>query len=1067
MDFSIFDSIKEKIIIDTGEKYYLENFIKDYEVTLISDENISIKGINVIDDKMFSSEIIFNVRNNKIESSICTCDEEGNFCSHRASLLIKLIYDSKSFIVENKFNVEKFKIYSRNIAKERFIKKLKKISEKYSIKVLLILEDRINSEIRFRIDFYHENEKINFYTDIPYSEKWDEQRNFNYTLFPLKDRLIIKTITEWIGHIPEEEFSLPKEKVDLFMKILSDFPEIYDYEYEEKLTFDVKYFKPKIILNLKEDFSEINIEILDKNFKIFSGEIYQWIIINNCIYPLRVKLNENIWENLINDKFILLGNEISTFYYELYPKIKNAFDISLKGNVELEEVESYEYLFTIDYDGNILIYPKVFSEKYKIPPLDIPFSNPEVPYISFYKDNKYYVIKRNLVKEKKILFLLKKYNFIIENNILKQKDKLYYKKFLEEGPNILKKEAAIEYTESFKKINLEKLYIFANINFEDSPEHQNIIFINEKYIFSDGTPVSKDAIEKIMAGKRFVNVDENLTLVENYAEIQELLATINSIIEIFKDDNKKEAKKIVFVSQLFYLYDEIINIIKKFNAESNIKISLSPNIEKMIYLREMILNEKDITVLKKTISIPEEVSSIMRNYQKYGFYWFHFLKEFQFGGILADDMGLGKTLQILAFIKSLNTPKPSLIICPTSLMHNWENEIKKFFPTFKTIVIKGNINERKREISHINRYDLVITSYSLIRNDIDLYEIYDFEVIVLDEANHIKNPNTKISNTVKKLNSTYRFVLTGTPIENNLKELWSIFSFVSPHLLGKFKPFKEKYIDEFTEEKLEELKQKIAPFILRRIKSEVLKELPPKIIQTLFADLTPIQQKLYQEVLEKTRESLLEKIRIDGIKKSKIHILTALLKLRQISNHPSLINPSIGIGDEISGKMDLLKELLIELTDSNHKILLFSQFTKMLALIQQEVEILGIKYSYLDGSLSETQRKKEIETFKNTDTPLFLISLKAGGYGLNLTEADTVILVDPWWNPMVEMQAIDRSYRIGQVNSVNVYKLISSGTIEEKIINLQERKKALFDNVMSIDNIFASLSEDEIEEMLS
>lgn len=1067
MDFSIFDSIKEKIIIETGEKYYLEDSIKDYEVTLISEDNISIKGINVIEDKMFSSEIIFDIKKNKIESSICTCDEEGNFCSHRASLMIKLINDSKYFIINNKFDYEKFKNYSRVIAKERFIKKLKKITEKYSVKVFLILEERINSEIRFRLDFYHENEKINFYTDIPYGEKWDEQRNFNYTLFPLKDRLIIKSITEWLGHIPEEEFTLPKEKVDLFMKILSDFPEIYDFENEEKLTFDVKYFKPKIILNLKEELSELKINIEDRNFKIFSGEIYQWIIIKNCIYPLRVKLNENIWDNLINDKFYLDGNEISTFYYELYPKIKNAFDILVEGEIKLEEVEDFDYLFIIDYDGNILIYSKIFSQKLNIPPIEIPFSSTDSPYISFYKDKKYYIFKRNLVKEKKILFLLKKYNFIIENGILKQKDKLYYKKFLEEGPNLLKKEAYVEYTESFQKINLEKLYIFADITFEDNIEKPEIIFINEKYIFSDGNPVSKDALEKIMAGKRFVNVEENLTLVENYSEIQELLSTINSSIEIFKEENKKDFRKIIFVSQLFYLYDEIINIIKKYNATANIKINLSPNIEKMVYLREKILNEKDINVLKKSISIPEEVSNIMRNYQKYGFYWFHFLKEFQFGGILADDMGLGKTLQILAFIKSLNTPKPSLVICPTSLMHNWENEIKKFFPTFKTLVIKGNINERKREISHVNRFDLVITSYSLIRNDIELYEIYDFEVIVLDEANHIKNPNTKISNTVKRLNSTYRFVLTGTPIENNLKELWSIFSFVSPQLLGKFKPFKEKYIDDFSEEKLEELKQKIAPFILRRVKSEVLKELPPKIIQTLYADLTPIQQKLYQEILEKTRESLLEKIRKDGIKKSKIHILTALLKLRQISNHPALINPSIGIGEEISGKMDLLKELLIELTDSNHKILLFSQFTKMLSLIQQEVEILGVKYSYLDGSLSESQRKKEIETFKTTDTPLFLISLKAGGYGLNLTEADTVILVDPWWNPMVEMQAIDRSYRIGQVNSVNVYKLISSGTIEEKIINLQERKKALFDNVMSIDNIFASLSEDEIEEILS
>lgn len=1065
MDISIFDSIKEKIILENGEKYFKNNSIKDFDIILIDDTTINIKGNQVVDDKRYNSELIISTSKNEILSSFCTCDEMGDFCAHRAALVFKLLSISDKFLDKNKINKEKFVSLKRELAKDRLIKTLKTVSEKYSVKITIILEEKFNQEAQFKIDFYKDEKLINFYTDISYLEKWDELRQFNYTLFPLKDRLIVKAITDWLGHIPEEEFSLPKNNLDLFLKILSDFPEFYEEDSGEKLKFSEKYFKPQLTLNFTKSGAYISLDI-EEDFKIFSGFFYQWILINNIIYPLRVKLSEDIWNFLSQDNLILKDNEISTFYYEILPKIQNSFKINVKGDVKLEEIKDYKYHFVFDYVDEITLYPKISlnfdindSEgkkvKEKILFEEFTIGSPENIYICKFYQNRYLVIKRNLIKEKKILFLLKKYHFKLENKYLKQQDKLYYKKFLEEGPNILKQEVEIVFTENFKKIMLEKAYILADIKLSESTISQDHLKIKEEYIFSDGSKVTKDAIEKIVHGKRFINIKNNLTLVENYEEIKLLKQLIHDVL-----DKKSNT---IHMSQFFYFYDEVKKIKNK-SENSKISLILPEKLKKMIYLRETFVEKQDISILKTKITIPKEVSKKLRNYQKYGFFWFYFLKEFHFGGILADDMGLGKTIQILTFIKSLNSPKPSLIICPTSLLHNWENEILKFFPNMKYLIIVGNVNERKKLISHLNRYDVIITSYSLIRNDIEEYELYDFEAVVLDEANHIKNPNTKISNTVKRINSAYRFVLTGTPVENNLKELWSIFSFVSPQLLGKFKPFKENFVDNFTEEKLEELKKRISPFILRRIKKDVLPELPPKIIQTLFSDLSPIQQKLYQEILDETRESILYRIKKDGLKKSKIHILTALLKLRQISNHPSLINPAIGIGDNISGKADLLKEILIESVDSNHKILLFSQFTQMLHLIRSEIQKLGFKFSYLDGSIPENKRRIEIDKFKKEDIPIFLISLKAGGYGLNLSEADMVIIFDPWWNPMVEMQAIDRAYRMGQKNTVNVYKLISKNTIEEKILKLQEKKKQLFDSVVNVENIFNSLTEEDIEE---
>jgi SNF2 family DNA or RNA helicase len=1065
-DIGLFDSIEEKIIIETGESYFKKNYLKDFDIQKVDNDSLLLKGNLLINDKSFSPEILIRLPDGSFPTSFCTCEDFGEFCSHRAALIFKFLEDNEKFInPDNTLNLDKFLDYKRDLSKERFFKSIHRISEKYSIKLVLIIDDFFSQELRFKIDFYRNDTKINFYTDISYNEKWDEQRNFNYTLFPMKDRLIIKTIQDWLEHIPEEDFLIPKDKIDQFIKLISDFPELY-YSKDKKFSISKDYLKPNLIVRYTEKNGEVNVKF-DKDIKIIDGNFHQWIMQDDVLYPLRIKLPESVWNFLIKDSIILNQSEIADFYYDVIPKISHSFNIDFKGTIELENVKNNSYYFECDYNGNIIISPKlaIYCDDDTPCIYDFIFGSQNKIYITLFKNNKYFVCKRNLLQEKKILIILKQYNFSLIDNKFIQTDKIKFKTFLEEGLQKLKQEGEIYFTEEFKKIMIEKNFITVDLNFEFDEEEYSSLKIHEYYYLSDGTKIDSESIEKIASNKRFIEIQNTTTAIENHNEIRQLKNLLISLSSNVKKMPQQFITKI-HVSHFLYLYDEIVKIMQ-LSPETKINLTLPPKLEKMIEMRDAFIKNNDISVFKKKVVVPQTVKDILRGYQKFGFFWFHFLKEFNFGGILADDMGLGKTLQVLTFIKSLDSAKPSLIICPTSLLFNWENEINKFFPNTKILTIKGNINDRKNAISHINRYEIVITSYSLIRNDIELYEIYDFEVIVLDEANHIKNPNTNVSNAVKQLNGNYRFVLTGTPVENNLTELWSIFSFVSPMLLGKFKTFKDYYIDNFSDNKLEELKSRIAPFILRRVKDDVLKELPPKIIQTFKSDLSDIQRTMYQEILAEVKENIMNRIRQEGLQKSKIHILTALLKLRQIANHPGLINKSLLNEQDISGKTELLKEILIESIDAGHKIIIFSQFTQMLSILEREIKSLEFEYSYLDGSTPEKQRQEEVKRFKETNIPIFLISLRAGGYGLNLPEADIVIIFDPWWNPMVEMQAIDRAHRIGQSKTVNVYKLISNNTIEEKILQLQDKKKKLFDSVMNVNNLFKNLTEEDVEEFFS
>ncbi|MFN0111536.1 MAG: SNF2-related protein [Blastocatellia bacterium] len=506
------------------------------------------------------------------------------------------------------------------------------------------------------------------------------------------------------------------------------------------------------------------------------------------------------------------------------------------------------------------------------------------------------------------------------------------------------------------------------------------------------------------------------------------------------------------------------------------------------------------------LDAPEGFIGSLRPYQSEGLGWLNFLQQFKFGGCLADCMGLGKTVQVLAWLElrrqlrskngavdgqgeeskqkngtanldrseepipsvpsSPDLPTlPSLVVVPKSLVFNWKQEAAKFAPKLRVLDHTGN--ERGSIIGQLDKYDLILTTYGTLRNDAVEFKDVQFDYIILDEAQAIKNADTVSSKAARLLKANHRLALSGTPIENHLGELWSLFDFLNPGMLGAASVFKltgntARNPDEETRKLLA---QALRPFILRRTKEQVAKDLPPKLEQTLFCELEPAQRKLYDELRDHYRNSLLGRIETEGIGKTKILILEALLRLRQAACHPGLVNPERS--KEPSAKLDLLLPQLLEVIDEGHKVLVFSQFTSFLSILKGYLDAEGVVYEYLDGRTRDRQAR--VERFQtDPDCKLFLISLKAGGLGLNLTAAEYVFLLDPWWNPAVEAQAIDRAHRIGQTQKVFAYRLIAKGTVEEKVLELQNTKRDLADAIINADNsLIRSLGKEDLELLLS
>lgn len=470
---------------------------------------------------------------------------------------------------------------------------------------------------------------------------------------------------------------------------------------------------------------------------------------------------------------------------------------------------------------------------------------------------------------------------------------------------------------------------------------------------------------------------------------------------------------------------------------------------------------------------PRTLKATLRPYQKAGFNWLAFIHGLGSGGVLADDMGLGKTLQtiaLLCWVKAKSKKRQlHLVVAPTSVVPNWVREIEKFAPGLKAVAWQGANRFDSR--AELDDADVMITSYALLRRDEELLAELDLGYAILDEAQHIKNPLSQTARAAKRLKAERRLALTGTPIENRLSEIWSIFDFVSPGLLGGLKSFEETYarpIDRGDQEAAERLRKIIRPFILRRVKEDVAADLPEKIEQEIIVPLADEQAALYQQILGEVRKSVMSEVEKQGVAKAQIKILAALTRLRQVACDPRLLKlPEAQFDAEMSGKLGALREIVAECVAGGHRVLVFSQFVEMLSYIREALDADGVRYEYLDGSTKD--RMERVDRFNQDESiPVFLISLKAGGTGLNLTGADTVVHFDPWWNPAVEDQATDRAHRIGQQKVVTVYRLIAKGTVEEKILKLSGKKRELVSTVLSTEGSpLKGLTQSDVDSLFS
>lgn len=842
-----------------------------------------------------------------------------------------------------------------------------------------------------------------------------------------------------------------KEKILVELQAMED---VLEYAFKKNLNISINQEQVKLLNeNLKLDL-ELKLDN-DHYYLTLKQDINQFHGIIQANHYIYLYYGKNIYQcdqEFIENKYIVLKTflnnykssihiykkNLTNFFSLVYPNIKE--EITIEKNV-YDPIKKYipqtlkPKLF-LDFDNrNYLIADLKFCYD------DIEFNPIEQEEIK---------VNRNVLEETIYLNKLIKSGFLLDGKnkrfIINLDDAIYH--FIEDDLEEYMKISEVYTTDAFDRKRIkrsEKTSIGVKVN-------NNLLELDFKNLPIDKNEM-REVLQKYKLNKKYHRLkDGSFINLEENKDIEFLTTLLDGMDLSYK--NIEETIQIP-VNRALYL-DKLLK------QNNQVEITTNQAYEQII---------EDTSLKEEENDVPDELKDVLRDYQKVGHRWLNILDQYGFGGILADDMGLGKTIQILSVLAITkikeNKKRASLIVAPSSLTLNWENEAEKFAKDLEILIISGNAEERKEKIRQIKNYDLIITSYDLLKRDIEEYENldYTFRYIVADEAQYIKNNTTQNSKAIKKIKAQTKYALTGTPMENSLSELWSIFDFIMPGYLFTYKKFKKNYeipiTREHDEEILEKLKMIIEPFILRRTKKEVLKELPDKTTIILNNEMLEEQEKIYLSYLAEARDELHEEIEDKGFEQSRIKILALLTRLRQICCHPSLF---ISNYKEGSGKLNQCIELVKDGIQSGHKILLFSGYTSMFEIIEEALKEEGVNYLKLTGKTNVKDRFELIEKFNHDESiKVFLISLKAGGTGINLTSADMVIHYDPWWNLSVENQATDRTHRIGQTKKVQVYKLITKNSIEEKIYDLQQRKKELIDNMLSTDTKFINkLSQEDI-----
>ncbi len=1024
---------------------YQANKVK---LTKIEDEdNFREAYFNVTSERInfdYHVYLLLNKETEEIHDYKCTCPqyEKMDTCKHIAACILK--YEDALFTDEEIDPIE----YQLNIGSQILDKFYE--PEKSTIKKKLNLEVELEPtdsyyydnyiKVKYKIGLdrlYTLNNKYHNFM-YAYSQKSPYKLSTKLTYNPDEyyfDK-IDKEILDYNVHIFQRgyyECVIRKNDLDSFIELLKD----KDFTLNHHKYIGYTLENPFNINLTKEDNNyTLTIDNLKDYEQLLEGTPYFYD--DKKIY----KIDDNIYKLYR----LLVDNDLDSFMFSKKDlgKFTGGLLSLLKENIHLDENITE---ITIPTAPKAKLYFDFYYSAIECQ-IKLTYGNKELDYFSkdpgVSRDNEY---------ESNILQRLSDFGFTVNQTHITLEDIDEIGEFLEKGIYEISEEYEVFTSKKIKDTNIVK-QTQNSVTFSIGKD--NILSYNFNLDGIEQTELT-DILSSLKAKKHYhrlkngsiidLNADKNLQNLGELTdeldltkkEITEGIGTIPKYRALYLDSLKSSYHNLISTN------DNFDNLIKQFKT----------------------YKDKDIQLDKKELKV-------LRDYQVTGVKWLYNVYKSGFGGILADEMGLGKSIQLIYLTKLIIKENPKakiLIVTPTSLVYNWQKEFDKFGSELKYKVFAENKTQRLNELDNIDNINIMITSYGLIRNDLEKYEQMSFELIAIDEAQNIKNPNTGIAKAVKSLNAKVKFALTGTPIENSLLELWSIFDFIMPGYLANRDKFQTLYnVKELDKENsnLNRLNTQIKYFILRRKKKDVVKDLPDKLENNIYIDLGKNQKKVYMAEVQKTKEELDELIKLEGWTKARFKILQLLTKLRQICIDPSIIF------DNYKGESAKIEELLkiVEETKANgHKMLIFTTYKKALDLIIPKLNNIGISSYYIDGSVSSKKRMELVEKFNHDDTDVFIITLKAGGTGLNLTSATVVIHLDLWWNPQVENQATDRAHRIGQKNTVEVIRLITKGTIEERILELQNKKRKLaellIDNENSNENNFSKLTEDDIKMLLS
>jgi SNF2 family DNA or RNA helicase len=1059
-----------KTVLNKALKYYQQGNILQYRVKQLAADLYLVKA-TVSESAKYQVQLSFKLASSEFEikQHNCNCKEqELEFCQHQVAVIYKfLTEDYKSqklrdnIVLTGQNNALPADQIVRQKIKQKSFARLLRLKEnlqpeqqqKLSYKVKGLSSPGLKN---FSLQFDSEQISSHEIEEVVDSLNSDQagyyEQSLLANLFAGRELELLKKLASLVKRKGRSQNSLlltkSENSLDFLLELAAGL-KVLLHENKKQLQIGKQI---KADFQLTGDLNKVKFELADNDLEIYWGENKDccWTLVDNCLHKVKVPILQEI-----PAQFWIPPSNQGEFLFEVLPALQENNQLTIASNLTDYNLITEEpaVKLSLDYQADEIScqLAVAFAEQKYFNTELLSLDTDHNLYQQDLEDPKTWYSRDNQALAT-VLNFLDEYNFKVRPGefVIKASDDI--QEFITDGYPHIPEEWEVEVSNSFDKLEIKTVKLEPIIEFDDS-DGINWFDFNISYNLG-GISYSRQEIMDLISynrkGEAYLKFANQYYILENSRQEEKLSQVLEN------SQTQADSYRAPYYSLLYY---------RKLIGELGIE-----------FREQKVFNQlaEDITSQKvvERSEVPSAVKNILRDYQVSGFNWLNFLVKYNFGGILADEMGLGKTLQVLTLIKNLALPNPALVLCPRTLIYNWQEEAEKFFPDLKTLVYYGQPEERQVQQQQFKDFDLIISSYATISRDVKQLNQAEisFALLILDEAQHIKNHRTKRAAAVKKISAQHRLALTGTPLENSLAELWSIFDFLMPGYLGNFNYFRKKYLlpikNNQADKILLELKERIAPFILRRSKKDVLQELPEKVINLHPVSMTQLQEDSYKTVLEEVKGELYQQVSQQGFNNSRLNVLAALTKLRQICDHPYLVLGEKGKNHK-SGKLEALKELIMDAVQSGHKLIVFSQFVKMLKLIRQELKKVKIKYQYLDGATRN--RMARVKSFnQDPEISVFLISLKAGGVGLNLTAADIVIHVDPWWNPMVENQATDRAHRLGQQNKVMVYKLIARGTVEEKMVKLKNKKQLLFDNIIENNiNPIDAVSWEDIQQLFS